>query len=82
MECSYGQYHPKYECGYLGDLEKFRFYIFSFQTFNTLTPHINLTIFIIGNMHLGQTISKIKVVHTKCGYAVHESEVEMHIPLW
>ena len=71
----------------MGALEKFRFCIFSLnfispvQAFNILTLHLNLTIFSIGNMHLGQTISNIKVDQAKRGHVAHENGVYMYNPL-
>ena len=67
----YGQDFPKYECRDLGAVYKFRLCIFSLQTFNILTLHLILTIFVIGSMHLGLTVAKIKVVQVKRGHAVY-----------
>ena len=47
--------------------------MFPHETFNILTLYLNLTIFVIENIHLGQIISKIKVIQGKCGHALHES---------
>ena len=53
------------ECADLGTLEKSKFptfllsFIFKHHIFNVLTLHLNLTIFVIENMHLRRTISKI-----------------------
>ena len=67
LKCFYGQYFSKCQCKDLGTLEKFRFCIFFFsinfiltlQIFNVLTRHVKLTLFVIRNMHLEQTVSKI-----------------------
>ena len=65
----------------LRNLKEFRFCIFSLififplQTFNVLlTLHLNLTIFVNVNMHLGQAIKK-KVIKTKHRHAACENNV-------
>ena len=40
-----------------------------------LTQHLELTIFIFGNMHLGQMISKTNLIQAECGHAVYEDDV-------
>ena len=74
-----GQYFPKYKCYDLRALEKFAFCIFSLENFNIL--HLYLTIFVIGGMHLGQTISKVKVNLAKRGQVVHENDVQVYTSL-
>ena len=37
--------------------------------------HLNLNIFVIGTIHQGETISKIKVVQAKRDHAVYEDDV-------
>ena len=62
------QYFPNYGSGDLEtSVKKFKnlnfsnFY-FPFHTFNIFNLHLNLTIFVIGNMHRGQAFSKVKVI--------------------
>ena len=40
-----------------------------------LTLHLNLTVFIIGNVHLGQMISKLKVILAGHAHVVYEKDV-------
>ena len=50
-------------------------FIFTFQTYNILILHLNLTNYVNGNMNLGQKISKIKVIQAEQGHAVYKREI-------
>ena len=50
-------------------------FIFPLQIFNILTLHLNLTIFVIGIMHLKKMIS---IMQAKYGHTVYENDVYMN----